>query len=221
MKERAMLATNPMAMVRRPRVFDARERVMTAEEWGYLMQAARDSKAPWLAPALTVLTGSAMRRSELFGLKRQDVDHEARTAYLADTKNGRARYVPLCPEALGALQDLDAMAAGRGDDQLIPVGAVGSMSTRFQVTVGRARSRYLEDCQQQGRTPDEGFLKDLRLHDLRHHAISAWASTGQLSLHELMLIAGHANPRMVPRYTHLKAGDLSKKLAGLVAGGVQ
>ncbi len=53
-------------------------------------------------------------------------------------------------------------------------------------------------------------LVDLRFHDLRHHATSKLA--GIFEMHELMKISGHKTSRMLARYYHPKAEDLSEKL---------
>ena len=140
------MTINPLSQVRMPRAGDGRARTLSQDEWLWLMHAASSSKADWLPHALTVYARSAMRRSELFGLVRTSVDFEACTAYLADTKNGSARNVPLCPVALKSLRKLDQQADQRGDSQLIPLGAVGSISTRFKATVVRAKAAYLADC---------------------------------------------------------------------------
>ena len=55
-------------------------------------------------------------------------------------------------------------------------------------------------------------IYDLRFHDLRHEAISRLFERG-LSLPEVALISGHKDPRMLLRYTHLKAGDVAAKLS--------
>lgn len=217
-KERGWILVNPVSLVRKPRVVDGRDRTLTLQEEQCLMAAARTSKAPWLADALTVLMHSAMRRSELFGLRRSDLDFDAGTAHLSDTKNGTARDVPLCPRSLAALRGLDAAAEARNDEALLPLQAVGSISTRFKQTVGRARAMYERACRVEGRSCDDSFLAELRLHDLRHHAVTTWANTGALSLMELMSISGHKTPRMLTRYTHLKAATLADKLAGLGIG---
>lgn len=216
-KERGWLTVNPLSQVRMPRAADGRSRTLSDAEWRCLMQAASTSKADWLPHALTLLARSAMRRSELFGLTRSAVDYGARTAYLADTKNGTARHVPLDPVALEALRQLDQQAASRGVQPLMPVGAVGSMSTRFKVTVQRARAAYAADCKASGVDVDEGFLADVRLHDLRHQAITHWASTGGLSLPELMAVSGHKTPRMLARYAHISASSLAHKMSQIAA----
>ena len=216
-KERGWCAENPLSKVRRPRVNDARSRTFSPEEWRYLMNAAATSKARWLAPALTLLVESAMRRGELFALCRGDVDYANCTARLHETKAGGGRTVPLSPGAIAALRQLDAMAPKKADAPLLPVGDVGSISTRFIVTVRRARDAYLADCAENGCAPDDSLLDDVRLHDVRHQAVTKWSATGGLSLPELMAVSGHRTSRMLVRYTNLRAQDIAARMAKLVA----
>ena len=216
-KERGWCDENPMAKVRRPRVNDARTRTFSPDEWRCLVEAASTSKARWLAPALTVLVESAMRRGELFALRRNDIDYQRGVARLHETKAGGGRDVPLSPAALQALRELESMAPKKADAPLLPVGDAGSVSTRFVVTVRRARAAYLIACDANGQEPDENFLADVRLHDVRHQSVTRWAATGGLSLPELMAVSGHRTPRMLVRYTNLKAQDIAGKLAALAA----
>lgn len=214
-REQGWIDANPVRSVRKPRVSDARDRVLTDEERGYLLAAAHTSRAHWLADALVVLLQSAMRRSELWGLRLGAVDFEGATAHLADTKNGTTRDVPLCPEALAAMRRLADAARERGSDALIPVSDPHAVSLAFRRTLARARSQYVKDCADRRVPPSPGFLADVHLHDLRHCAVTAWASTGALSLLELKAISGHKDTRMLARYTHLSAEKLAAKLATL------
>ena len=54
-------------------------------------------------------------------------------------------------------------------------------------------------------------LYDLRFHDLRHEAISRFFELG-LNTPEVAVISGHKDPRMLFRYTHLRAVDLVNRL---------
>ena len=54
-------------------------------------------------------------------------------------------------------------------------------------------------------------LSDLRFHDLRHEAISRFFEMG-LNMPEVAVISGHRDPRMLFRYTHLRAEDLLPKI---------
>lgn len=219
MRERGWIEDNPARKVTRPRVSDRRDRLLSQGERRYLIAAAKTSKATWLPAALEVLMNSAMRRGELCSLRRRDIDFDARVAHLSDTKNGTARDVPLCPASLAALRTLYEGAPNRPDARLVPVGDPGSVSTRFVVTVRRARRAYEEDCAAAGIAADGGFLAGVRLHDQRHAAITQWASTGALTLPELMAISGHKVPRMLMRYTHLSASGLAGKLAAIEGAG--
>lgn len=214
-RERGWLVVNPVSSVSKPRSNDGRARTLTDSEVEWLLKAASTSKATWLRPALVVLMRSAMRRSELCSLRRQDVDFDAATAHLVDTKNGESRDVPLCPESQIALRALGEAALLRGEDRLIPLGPPESLSIRFKVTVKRAQALYLSNCKQDSLEPVDGFLEDLRLHDLRHHAVTSWARSGALSVAELMSISGHKTTRMLVRYTHLRAAEVASKLAAL------
>jgi len=57
-------------------------------------------------------------------------------------------------------------------------------------------------------------IANLRFHDLRHEAVSRFFEMG-LSVPEVALISGHKDPRMLFRYTHLRAADLVAKLAAI------
>lgn len=217
LKERGWIKVNPLHAVRKPTVSDSRARTLSGDELDYLQRAAAGSRAAWLADVLVVLCRSAMRRGEVWGLQRGDVDYAQSTAHLADTKNGSSRDVPLCPDARDALHRLEASATTRGSTALVPVADAHAVSTCFRRALARARQAYLSNCTTEGKAPSPDFLDDVRLHDLRHHAVSAWANTGSLSMLELMAVSGHKTPRMLARYAHLNASKLADKMATLNA----
>jgi len=129
-----------------------------------------------------------MRRSELLGLTWDDIDIKSKTAYLPDTKNGSSRTVPLSSKALAVIRNLDKTQL-----RLFPVS-----DNAIRLSWDKLKKR--------------AKLKDLRFHDLRHEAISRFFEKG-LSIAEVALISGHKDPRMLMRYTHLKAEDVALKLA--------
>lgn len=229
-KERGWISHNPVHSVRKPRVNDSRDRVLTVEERRWLLAAARASRCEWLGDALEVLLESAMRRGELWGLTIADLDLPHNVLHLADTKNGCARSVPLTTTATQALTRLadSARRAGQaardagakdapapGHERLIPVADPHGVSLAFRRVLQRARALYKADCVGLGLEPVKGFLHGVRLHDCRHTAVTRWAATGQLSVHELMAVSGHKTPAMLARYVNLKAQDLARKLNGI------
>jgi integrase len=219
-KERGWIDSNPMRAVSKPTVRDQRTRTLDAEEVRYLIMATKAARAVWLHDAVTVLIRSAMRRSELVALRCADVDLDRSVATLRDTKNGETRDCPLCPEARDALGRLLAAAKAAKADRVLPINDPEAVSFAFRRAVVRGQERYAEDCSLAEREPLAGFLEGVRLHDLRHHAISDWARTGAMGLVDLMAISGHKSPRMLARYTHLNASDLAARMASLSAGDV-
>ena len=129
-----------------------------------------------------------MRRSELLGLTWYDMDLKSRTAYLPNTNNGSSRTVPLSSKAIAVICNLDKTQA-------------------YLFTVSDNAIRLSWD-----KLKKRAKLNDLRFHDLCHEAISRFFERG-LSVAEVALISGHKDPRMLMRYTHLKAEDIALKLA--------
>ena len=130
-----------------------------------------------------------MRRGEILGLQWEHVDLDRRIAYLPLTKNGSSREVPLSTKAAQVL----ARQRQRNDTPSpLPVTANG-----FRLAWDRLRRRT--------------GLSDLRFHDLRHEAISRFFQLA-LNIPEVAVISGHKDPRMLFRYTHLRAEKLVGRL---------
>lgn len=231
MKERGWIEANPLRRVRKPVVRDSRDRVLSDDERAYLLAGAGAGRGGWLGDALTALLWSAMRRSELWSLRVRDVDADRSVATLSDSKNGDARLVPLCSEAIAALTRLanraQATAAiersqgrpapAQGEERLVPVMKAPAISLAFRRALARGKGLYLAHCKAQGVEPDTVFLEGVRLHDLRHCAVSTWAATGGLSLPELQAISGHRTVKMLLRYVALSPDALAAKMARIGA----
>ena len=110
-----------------------------------------------------------------------------RTLHIPDTKNGYPRTIPLTPRAIEVLRELP------------------QTDTSVMAITGNAIRLAWE------RLKKKAEVTDLRFHDLRHEAISRFFEMG-LSVPEVALISGHRDPRMLFRYTHLRAEEVGKKL---------
>jgi integrase len=144
---------------------------------------------PWyLRPFLLLCVETGMRRGELLSVRWTDVDLRQHTMRVLKTKNGHPRTIPLTPLAAETLRLLQ-----RTDEQVFPVspGAVRLAWERLRRRAG---------------------LQDLRLHDLRHEAVSRFFEYG-LSVPEVALISGHRDLRMLDRYTHLRPERIARRLA--------
>ena len=178
--------SNPAKSVERPSTASsARVRRLEEGEEEILLKAAHDDLKPIIRFALE----TAMRREEIASLTWKQVDLKNKTAHLPKTKNGSARSVPLSTAAIAILhsipRNLNGTVFSLSKDQV---------TDRMRVTVKR------------------GGLKDLRFHDLRHEATSRLFENGRLDMMEIATITGHKSLSMLSRYTHLRAGDLAKKL---------
>lgn len=182
---------NPVPLVRKPSAPPGRDRVLSAAEEAALIKEVepKEKRNPLLLPLVILALETAMRRGELLGLRRQDINLSARTAFLPQTKNGKPRYVPLTPKAMAVL----AALPGSPDGRLFPI-SVAAMETSFRRAANRAG------------------LRDLRFHDLRHTATSRLAERLP-NVIELAAVTGHNSLQMLKRYYHPRAADLALKLA--------
>lgn len=162
----------------------------------------------WLAEHSVALTpdhidfilASAFRPpSEITRLRWADLNRKDRTIIIHDRKDpqkklGNHQVVPLLGDCMAIIDRQPKLdAEGRKHEYIFPVNG-DTWSNIFP----RA-------CR--GVTP---AIKDLRLYDLRHEAISRLVESGKYSIPELMLITGHKDPKQLMRYTQLRAKNLHR-----------
>lgn len=246
---------NPMDGVRRPRYYNERDRRLSLDEEARLLAAARDedreqsierrleqlmqderqeadgatttyrrkqivkdARQRYLREAeatythlplfetfihFQLMTGA--RRSETLTLTWSNVSLDEQTAYLPETKNGRARKLPLRRDLVEMLRQLP-----RNGDLVFPLSVDG------------LRKAWARMCANAGLTG----AAELRVHDLRHEAISRVAEAGSntpggFSLVDLQHFSGHRDVRMLLRYAHLCTQSLAKRLDAAFADDAQ
>ena len=181
---------NPVALVAKPKSTQGRSRIMDTTETNALFEALRPAgrKSIWMLPLVRLALETAMRRSELLGLRWEHVDLERRTIFLQLTKNGTSRTVPLSTHAIQILSEIPRMIDGR----VFPIS---------HEVVSQAFSRARK----------QAGVKDIRSHDLRHMAITRLAEKLP-NLIELSAVSGHKSLAMLKRYYHPNPEVLAKKL---------
>ncbi|MBO1909517.1 site-specific integrase [Microvirga sp. 3-52] len=185
------IRTNPVYQIKLPNDSKPRERRLEEGDSARLADAIRWSNSAWyLRPLIALATETGMRRGELLSICWKDVDQTACTIRILKTKNGNSRTIPLTPKAVEVLASLE-----RKDERVFPV-----TPNAVRLAWERLRRR--------------AGLEDLRLHDLRHEAVSRFFEYG-LTVPEVALISGHRDPRMLSRYTHLRPEKVAEKLARL------
>lgn len=147
---------------------------------------------------------SQLRRGEVLGLRRRDVDllHgdlviEQTVQHFADgrvffgppkTAAGRRRVV-IPPHVVGALEEYLDRFVDLNPDALVFTGVRG----------GPLRPHMLQSAWDRARRSID--RPERHLHDLRH-AGATWAATTGASTKELMARLGHASPRAALIYQH-------------------
>jgi integrase len=151
---------------------------------------------PWMEAFIQFQLMTGARRSETLSLTWDLINLEDQTAFLPETKNGRPRKLPLRKDVIALLRQLP-----KGDGPVFPM------------TLDTLRKAWTRICQAAELVGDD----ELRVHDLRHEAISRVADAGGnlpggFSLVDLQAFSGHRDTRMLLRYTHLCMPSLAKRL---------
>lgn len=201
---------NPIRSIALPGHSRQRDRRLQGDEESRILVELRKSRNKYAAPMMEFAVESAMRQSEILGLTWDDVNLKNRVAYLADTKNGEARAVPLTGRAVAVLEGLPRQIHG---GRVFPISQDG-ISRGFARAVQKARKTYEEECDAQGIRPAPSMLTDLRFHDLRHEATSRLFELG-LNQQKVATITGHKTVGMLARYTHLRAEDIADEMRSL------
>ena len=179
-----------------------RERFLTDSEFTRLGEAldeteARGGASASAVAAIRLLALTGCRRSEILGLRWEDVALEAGELRLPDSKTG-ARAVALPPQAVELLGNL--LGAHDGP-WVIP---------------GRKPGTRLANVDEAWRAiRDRAGLGDVRLHDLRHSYASRALALGE-ALPVIGKLLGHSRLETTARYAHL-ARDSAKQSAERVA----
>lgn len=188
--------SNPATHLNLPKVDNARDRVLTNDEWQRISKQLEKSKNRYAAPALALLLETAMRVSEpLLHATWADVDWNNHLIHLRDAKAG-ARDVPLNPAAVSILETLRAMReADETDERILPV------------TYEALKAAWRRACEAAG-------IPDVRIHDLRHTAATRFTLELNGNLPVLKVITGHKTYSQLARYINVKPTDVARLLHG-------
>jgi integrase len=182
---------NPVERATKPKIAKGRERRLEDSEEEKLLGAA----TPLFRPVICFAIETAMRREEMATLDWDRVDLKKRSVFLAETKNGEARSVPLSPAAL-------ALLAAQPKPHEGPVFGMSASAMTQAMEAARRKAG----------------LENLRLHDLRHEATSRLFEQTDLDVMEIKTITGHKSLQMLARYSHLRTHRLADRLAGMKRG---
>lgn len=188
--EQGLLAENPC---RKLRLTEPRGRVrwLSDDELSRLRQALKSRPKVALLVEAALHTGA--RAGELLALKWADIDFDAGTALIRESKNDEPRLIPIRGALLEALKARDQS----GDARV------------FRLAYSKP---FREACAEAG-------IEDFVFHDLRHHAASVLVQAGT-DLYVVQKLLGHKSPAMTGRYAHLRPEnivDIGDRLAEVLS----
>ena len=183
----ARAALRPAGMIGKSR---ERERVATGEEIERLAVHFAGSSYP-ISDFLRFSAITGMRREEIARLRWEDLDEARGLVVVRDRKDPRRKA---------------------GNDQAVPLlfGSLEIVRRQprngpliFPLRPETVTTMFPRACRAQG-------IVGLRLHDLRHTAITRMFEAG-MSLEEVALVSGHRTWAQLKRYTHLKPAWVARK----------
>ncbi len=209
------------------------ERYFVGDELRYVSKAISEEKnqEPYAAAAIGLLLVTGARTNEILTLKWSQVDFDRKIASLPDSKTGQKK-LHLNDAAIELLHSLEKVA----NNPYIIAGKIegkhlSTLTKPWNRIKSRAVTSYWRDkfrqkfnsidwqlseedlssrlagCDLEGKEPH--FLKDFRIHDLRHNFASHFASTGG-DLFMLQKLLGHKSITMTQRYAHHYEGPLQQ-----------
>ncbi|WP_052657426.1 site-specific integrase [Thalassospira sp. HJ] len=185
---------NPVEILRQrknslPKPAPGRERRLEGDEEYRLMEAIEKGHDSHEMKAIIIVAlETGMRLGEILGAKRAWLKGDVLS--LPDTKNGTNRDVILSPKALDAIQNLHLRLSG----------------DIFGLNKDKVEYRWKMALR-------EAEISNLRIHDLRHEALSRMVAKGA-NLKIIMRQSGHKSVDMLMRYTHPTNDDVRKMLVG-------
>ncbi len=179
-----LIDSNPMRPVRLLKESPSRERFITADEEKRLFTQLT-GRRDHIRSVVTIALNTGMRRGEILGLQWEHVNFLARTVFIARSKTGRTRTIPMNDVVLKELTALKQDAE--------PKEFVFSNS-RTGVNIDSIKTGWRNACEEAG-------LVNLRFHDTRHTFATCLRANG---VHEWDIrdLLGHTSVRMTSVYTH-------------------
>lgn len=177
---------NPFELVSLDKVDDARDRILTRQEYNKLLDACLNGNMPVIQDIVIFAYETGARQGEILKIKPSDIDFQKRTCLLRDTKNGDDRLIPLNDRAI------DILKRHRFGN------------TIFSILGRRLRKHFTIACKR-------AEINDFRFHDLRACFITNALLSG-MSIPEVATVSGHKDWKQLKRYARIKAESLLDKV---------
>ncbi len=199
---------SPTRRIKKPKIDNKRVRFLAESEARALLDALWERSVDVHDMTLFSLFSGA-RASEVFRLQWGDIDLEAGTIFLGDTKTKVARHAYITQEMREVIERRNK---GQRRNELVFPSAKGTEMTRISntfdlVVVELDLNDGAEDTRQK-----------VVFHTLRH-TFASWLAQRGIPLYTIAKLTGHSELRMVERYAHL-APDGVKDAAMMLEGAI-
>jgi integrase len=186
--ERSIIEVSPALHVKKPSAEASRDRVLSDAELRLIWLAAEALGYPY-GPLVRLLALTGQRRSEIAGMRRDELSGALWTIPAQRTKNGRAHEVPLSTAAQAVLAALPRIA---GSDYVLTANGRGPASgfARAKNKLDAAVLTLAQEHAAERRQNEPVRITPWRLHDLRRTMASGLARLGT-SPHVIEAILNH------------------------------
>jgi integrase len=186
-------------------------KALTPDEEKRLVEACRKSAQPALYPAVIIFCNTGLRNAELRCARWRQIDFlraEFRVGK-AKTEASEGRIIPLNQAALSAFREWKSRwPDAKPEDYIFPTEKLafkgeGSPENGTMTTYALDPRKPLGGWKRAWNTAKKHAGVECRIHDLRHHFISALAQT-QTTDATIQAISGHLSRKMLEHYSHVR-----------------
>jgi len=186
-------------------------KALTPDEEKKLLDACRKSPQPSLYTAVVIYCNTGLRNAELRNARWSQVDFLKPEFQVgkAKTEGSEGRIIPLNQAALGAFKEWRSRwPKAKPDDYIFPTEKLmfkgagtpeKGVMTVYDVDTGKPLGAWKRAWS----TAKKQAGVNCRIHDLRHHFISALAQTQTPDV-TIQAISGHLSRKMLEHYSHVR-----------------
>lgn len=186
-------------------------KALTPDEERRLLEACRKSTQPALHPAVVIFCNTGLRNAELRRARWHQVDFLKVEFQVgkAKTEGSEGRIIPLNQAALGAFKEWKCRwPNAKPKDYIFPTEKLafkgaGALEAGVMTAYAIDPGKPLGAWKRAWSTAKKEAGVECRIHDLRHHFISALAQT-QTTDATIQAISGHVSRKMLEHYSHVR-----------------
>lgn len=203
-------------------------KALTPDEEKRLLEACRRSPQKALYTAVVIFCNTGLRNAELRCARWCQVDFLKAEFQVgkAKTESSEGRIIPLNHAALGAFREWKSRwPDAKPEDYIFPTQRLafkgsGATDNGVMTVYGVDTSKPLGAWKRAWDTAKKRAGVECRIHDLRHHFISALAQT-QTTDATIQAISGHLSRKMLEHYSHVRLEAKRRAVEALDALAVQ